>query len=547
MRNVRLWENARICYVYSSNIVSALIGQRISNGRHIWDQQYRHGLVRRFGGTGWYWGSVSLSLFGEARWRGRQAEVRTGCHHSYPRTVSNGVDGCWISAFFFGTDKDASEIAAVRQVWPSATIQLCMWHALRAVRAKLKDSSKTNTQVHYHPAEAARYILDLEICWGSEPIRRPNGGHRYGRCDCASRTSAWDEQGRLEPGKDERDVVIEIFRRHYNMHPFIPDQNGTLRSATDIYRDCTREMYEWCRKRDYFRLWAYLWVNWYRPGQWELWARAANSNEIPVLKTTMIVESHWRRLKHDYLHRFYRPRIDMVTWILITRAIPQAIQHMEALLDGDHRRAVASWRKIFKRQWKREAVKIVEASHIKVYRTNPALWTCGCPAFLLSRFLLCKHLVHCMKPIRDPVSFFDGIQRQRTQPFWKSKDLEIRPEFTETKYDDGLVVASESESSLWSDSDSEVSDDGLAIEYDTEEVEEEDIDLEGFVSKMQSGIDILREQAAIGNSKFVKKFMTTPGLRQVVPLMKEIERRRRQHTMPRTWDRNKFAATMYLA
>ena len=30
---------------------------------------------------------------------------------------------------FFGTDKDFSEIVAIRQVWPTVTIQLCFWHA----------------------------------------------------------------------------------------------------------------------------------------------------------------------------------------------------------------------------------------------------------------------------------------------------------------------------------------------------------------------------------------------------------------------------------
>jgi hypothetical protein len=41
---------------------------------------------------------------------------------------------------FLGTDKDMSEIFAIRQVWPNATIQLCYWHARRAIRAKLTSS-----------------------------------------------------------------------------------------------------------------------------------------------------------------------------------------------------------------------------------------------------------------------------------------------------------------------------------------------------------------------------------------------------------------------
>ena len=39
---------------------------------------------------------------------------------------------------FFGTDKDASEIAAVRLVWPKIKLQLCYWPAKRAIRTKLK-------------------------------------------------------------------------------------------------------------------------------------------------------------------------------------------------------------------------------------------------------------------------------------------------------------------------------------------------------------------------------------------------------------------------
>ncbi|KAK9234141.1 hypothetical protein V1525DRAFT_414034 [Lipomyces kononenkoae] len=37
------------------------------------------------------------------------------------------------------------------------------------------------------------------------------------------------------------------FSRHFNYHPFIPDQNGTYRSAMDIHRHCASEIYHWCR------------------------------------------------------------------------------------------------------------------------------------------------------------------------------------------------------------------------------------------------------------------------------------------------------------
>jgi len=44
----------------------------------------------------------------------------------------------------FGTDKDTSEIFAVHQTWPNTIIQLCYWHARRAIRTKLASAKKTN-------------------------------------------------------------------------------------------------------------------------------------------------------------------------------------------------------------------------------------------------------------------------------------------------------------------------------------------------------------------------------------------------------------------
>ena len=113
-----------------------------------------------------------------------------------------------------------------------------------------------------------------------------------------------------------------MFCRHYSSHTLIPDQNGSFRSNTTMHRESASKVYSWCRSRNYLRLWAYLWINWYCSGQSELWARSANPREIPKLKTTMAVESHWRRIKHDYLHRFNRPRVDLFVWVLTRRLTP---------------------------------------------------------------------------------------------------------------------------------------------------------------------------------------------------------------------------------
>ncbi|KZZ88413.1 hypothetical protein AAP_04985 [Ascosphaera apis ARSEF 7405] len=60
-----------------------------------------------------------------------------------------------INPQIFHTDKDTAEIQAIRKVYPQTRIQLCNWHALRAIRTKLESATKTAVQARYDPEEAA--------------------------------------------------------------------------------------------------------------------------------------------------------------------------------------------------------------------------------------------------------------------------------------------------------------------------------------------------------------------------------------------------------
>ena len=64
---------------------------------------------------------------------------------------------------FFGCDKDNAEISAIQNVWPSTTVQLCFWHAKRAIRKKLKDVRKMRTQRNYFPETAKAFVPTLDI------------------------------------------------------------------------------------------------------------------------------------------------------------------------------------------------------------------------------------------------------------------------------------------------------------------------------------------------------------------------------------------------
>jgi hypothetical protein len=82
--------------------------------------------------------------------------------------------------------------------------------------------------------------------------------------------------------------IVDMMERHYCTHPMIPGYAEPNHVA--IKKWAVQKMYKFCVMHELPEVWAYLWENWYRKGRWELWARSAHS-QIPVLKTTMILES----------------------------------------------------------------------------------------------------------------------------------------------------------------------------------------------------------------------------------------------------------------
>jgi hypothetical protein len=259
----------------------------------------------------------------------------------------------------------------------------------------------------------------------------------------------------------------------------------------------------------------------------------------------MIVESHWRKIKHDYLHRFNRPRIDLVIWVLLSRLIPDALTRMQALLQHDHRRATACWRKDFKSEWKKIIGKLntLEGVSIQQYHTNPMQWTCGCPHFLISRFLICKHILSCYEPISDPVEFFRSIQRRRDFPFWTHEQLVLQHQYRLLAADTNMQ--SDFLSELETEDVSEADIDPAAVDEDrlVDLVEDVKGNIDEFISDMQSAMDYFQEQRAKGNVKFVEKFVAANASNRT--LVQEVKILQNQRAMRRTWAAWKHPATMY--
>lgn len=53
------------------------------------------------------------------------------------------IKGLGVEPEFVLTDKDQSEINAVRAVWPQSKHQLCFWHTLHAIKQRLSQNKST--------------------------------------------------------------------------------------------------------------------------------------------------------------------------------------------------------------------------------------------------------------------------------------------------------------------------------------------------------------------------------------------------------------------
>lgn len=188
------------------------------------------------------------------------------------------------------TDKDQSQIFAITEVFGVKAVQLCYWHALRAIDrgiASKSGSVSENLISRYRnmdPMRLGQFQLD----------------HTF------------PDVGNLEPigtiGKSTISRILYRFRLHYNAHPLIPNWESHQQMSSDqIYIRSVEEMYQLVKELRLDAVWMYLWINWYCPEEWRLWALAYNPGRIPFARTTMFVESHWRTVKRDFLWNHARP------------------------------------------------------------------------------------------------------------------------------------------------------------------------------------------------------------------------------------------------
>ncbi|KAH9038201.1 hypothetical protein EDB85DRAFT_2072801 [Lactarius pseudohatsudake] len=91
------------------------------------------------------------------------------------------------------------------------------------------------------------------------------------------------------------------------------------------------------------------------------------------------------------------------------------------LNDTGRFRELPKWRGEFKAAWKKAEETPITMPMNKKYRPDVKRFVCTCPQFVISRFLICKHLVQLFHPV-NPV-FFLEVTRNWTVPFWSHPTL----------------------------------------------------------------------------------------------------------------------------
>ncbi|KAJ7221248.1 hypothetical protein GGX14DRAFT_558747 [Mycena pura] len=333
---------------------------------------------------------------------------------------------------FTHVDKDMAEIGMLKTVW-NPKISQCWWHVNDAVSKRLRSGKLATTPYDSRRAHAEYSFIDVSFVPPGKPDPTEFEGDLAG--ESVAQPEPTPDPSRLtfrlpppapappkEPPRldgmgnpvlripplpiatvDDIDVnmsdaeqvgrrifcrviyrepILTMMKAHAFAHPLIPGYCAPSQVAIKFW--AVKQTYKFCAEHDLHEVWAYLWENWYRAGRWELW----------VLTTI----GSWRRIKHDFLHHFHSPRVDVLVWILITKLAPTYYRKLDNLLiDTGRSRELSSWRKTFKSEWRNLEKRQVNDSRMDLYRPNVRKWR-----------------VH---PV--DARFFQQAERSRTTPFWE--------------------------------------------------------------------------------------------------------------------------------
>ena len=141
-------------------------------------------------------------------------------------------------------------------------------------------------------------------------------------------------------------------------------------------------------------------------------------NTISHLKTTMVVENLWKHIKYSK-----DSALDVRQGNLKGKKRDERLEQIAKLNDDANE----------------------ESREHGQYHTNLQAWTCSCPSYLISGFLLCKHLVRLTnenlqnRPLTQ-LNFSASLQRARYTPFYNIKGIHCELESDTTSSADEFLL-----------------------------------------------------------------------------------------------------------
>ena len=130
----------------------------------------------------------------------------------------------------------------------------------------------------------------------------------------------------------------------------------------------------------------------------------------------MVVEALWRNLKRLVLHLYNRPPVHLITFAVITKALPLYQLTLSMIVSGPQRGgcspSLTHMQTALKKSWKRLRKIAIKGT----YATDVKSWTCDCGAQKYHSYLLCKHLVQAAGDL--PVSWWTQAIRYHIKPFY---------------------------------------------------------------------------------------------------------------------------------
>ena len=201
-----------------------------------------------------------------------------------------------------------------------------------------------------------------------------------------------------------------VLTSHYCMHPIFCS-NAPIE---EIRNRSVFELYQLLQSDEHKLLLEYLIRNWYSEENFIMWGYRSTRYGTPMARTKMLVEAHWRVLKHRYLSMHKRPRMVFLAHVISAQMIPKYTREYKLFLNGTKK---GSWWKEFVKSWKFLAAESVN----NTYKTSLEMWWCSCPGFRCDRFFLCKHLCKLR-----PMPSYREIIRSRTPPFYVFQHQEGR-------------------------------------------------------------------------------------------------------------------------